>query len=173
MACVTCGSPNAKNSKYCQHHKELARQTMLAKFAASGKTREDRDAEFKKLWSAADAAGNNAVLDEQHKLVGMVVVQHTNPLDDNSPAEKVWLVRGGPCGYSTVRVTNGTCAFAHWVRKNKLGSKSYYRGINLAAHMRIDGPLIQSYQLNRAYASEFARVLAEAGIPVTVDSRED
>lgn len=93
----------------------------------------------------------------------MIVTQHTNPLDDNSPAEKTWDVPEGACGFAWVNFSMKSGLgrrFGQWLIKNDLARKDDYLGgctIWIGDHG-------QSVDRKSAHANALAKVLQEAGI---------
>lgn len=92
--------------------------------------------------------------------------------DENQPT---YFVEGGVCGYATVSVRPGTSRFARWLKQNgaiagSLGSwsRGYYGGME--ASVWTGG---QSLERKEAYARAFVKVLVEAGIEASMDSRMD
>lgn len=119
------------------------------------------------LYKSADQAGMKAVL--AATITPMVVSQHANPLDDNSPVERQWFVSDGPCGFAWVNVKPGTSRFAKWLVDKGYASKdSYYGGVTIWVHQ-----FNQSMQKKETYAAAFASVLAEHGITAHSNSRMD
>ena len=100
--------------------------------------------------------------------IGMRVVQHTNMLDDSSPIAQSWDIPDGVCGFASVVIKPGTCSFAKWLIKNKLGGAQYYGGVgfSISEHR-------QSLQRKEAHASAVCEILSKYGINCYVDSRMD
>jgi hypothetical protein len=81
----------------------------------------------------------------------MLVQEHANPLDDNSPVVKTYApVMGGVCGFAYVTVRPGNSSFALWAKKNKGWFKAYYGGMQMS--VRAFG---QSMERKEAYARAF------------------
>lgn len=118
------------------------------------------------LFDSADEAGKTAV--ESLKVTPMVVIERENPLDPNSQIKNQYFVEDGCCGFASVIVRPGNCAFANFLKKNYRAYKHYYGGVNFP--IRAYG---QSLQMKEAYAKAFAKVVNEAGIKASVDSRLD
>lgn len=118
------------------------------------------------LFNAADKAGRNAA--ESVVVKPMIVVGRENPLDDNSAIKESYYVPSGPCGFASIVIRPGNCAFANFLKNNYGAYKHYYGGTNFP--VRDYG---QSIQLKEAYAYAFAKVVNEAGIKASVDSRLD
>jgi hypothetical protein len=130
-----------------------------------------RDTEHRELWDKAHEAGNAAV--EMTIPVPMVVQQHANQMDDNSPIVKEYLVPTGVCGFAWVVVRPGTGSFARWARKTRRGDTAYGGGTALKARPNLSGVSVQSLELNRSYCAAFAQILGDAGVPAHMESRID
>lgn len=99
----------------------------------------------------ADAAGIAAAA--RCTPTPMVVQQHTDVLDDNSPVVKQWFVEGGVCGFAWVRI-RGNQGFARWAVAKGIAHVSDYGGVIYWIH-----GFGQSLERKTAYANEYARVL--------------
>lgn len=110
------------------------------------------------LYAKARAAGYAAA--QACVPTPMVVRQHLNPLDDNSPIVRQYEpVMGGVCGFAWVIVKPGNCTFANWLKKKGYGRKdSYYGGVCVNV-----SEFGQSMEKKMAYAGAFAKVIADAG----------
>ena len=123
---------------------------------------------------AGMAALNNA------KPTPMVVQQHANVMDDNSPVNKSWVVDGGVCGFAWISFKANTPAnrkFLAGLKKAKLAgdansgakwTKSYQGGFS---YWVSQGG--QSMERKEAFAHAFATVLEKYGLTVYVGSRMD
>ena len=123
----------------------------------SGNNDKKKDEEhFETLMKMAHQSGMKAV--DEVNVQPMVVVNRSNPLDDNSPITKSYYVASGPCGFATIHFP-GNSSFARWAKKKNLCTKSYNGGyyINVTEFG-------QSYQLKSAYASAFAEILRKGGV---------
>lgn len=110
------------------------------------------------LHQQAHAAGVKAA--DAHVPTPMVVQEHANPLDDNSPVVRTYEpVMGGVCGFAKIVVTKGNGSFARWLRDTGYGSKNYEGGTMI--WVRQYG---QSMEKKSAYAEAYAKVLNEAGV---------
>jgi len=98
----------------------------------------------------------------------MVVQQHANMMDDNSPVVKQWHVPDGVCGFAWVKIRPGNCPFANWLKKNKLGSKAYRGGVEIWI-----SEYNQSMTKKETHAQAMSAVLREAGIDAWAESRMD
>lgn len=78
--------------------------------------------------------------------------------------------KGGwyPCGFASVIIKSGVCAFAKWCRKNKQTRKSYYKGEEIWV-----GFNTQSMYQKAAYANAFADILNKHGIESRVHTEID
>ena len=123
---------------------------------------------YKKIMAEAHEAGMAA--GEAKVPVPMVVAEHENMLDDNSPVKKAWYVPSGLCGFAYV-VTNehGNGKFVKYLKSVGEGRKHYYGGY-YAKYVREFG---QSYEQKVAYAHAHADVLKSYGIKAYVDDRLD
>lgn len=118
------------------------------------------------IYMQAHNAGNAAV--SQAKIAPMVVSEHANPLDDNSPIRRQWYVEDGVCGFASVIVKPANSRFAKFLIGEGLARKHYYGGVSMSVHA-----YNQSLQKKEAYANAFARVLSDNGIRCYVDIRMD
>jgi hypothetical protein len=151
--------------------------------------------QFRILLNEARIAGIEAVqkLVSSGKIVPMVVQEHVNPLDDNSPVGRQWFVGDGACGFAWIKVItrrarptdkdyNATLntQFANWLkaqaktqgRRNDeimLPDKTAYNG---GVDIWVSG-FDQSVQKKETYAAAFAGVLQKAGIRAYSHSRLD
>jgi hypothetical protein len=99
----------------------------------------------------------------------MVVTEHSNPLDDNSPPKNVWYEPEGLCGFAWVNVSPGNSPFANWLKANKLASKAYGGGVDLWV-----SDFGQSVERKEACANAMAKVLREElGVKAYASSRLD
>ena len=129
--------------------------------------------EFQALWDKATQAGRDAVA--ACNPTPMVVQQHANMLDDNSPVVKQWIVADGACGFAWVKIRPANSAFAKWAKTQpRTGEyleprKDSYEG-GLCVWITVGN---QSIQKKEAYAHAMAKVLREAGINAYPMSRLD
>lgn len=122
--------------------------------------------DWQKLYDLAREEGFKAV--EACQVVPMVVQEHTNPLDDNSPVKKSYFVSDGVCGFAEIVISPGTCSFAKWLTKNNLARKHYYGGVSIWV-----GEFNQSMQRKETYAHAFANILNKNGVKAYATSRMD
>jgi len=141
--------------------------TLRDKIRAEKVLRQGRDEKFAEIFAKAKQAGIEAGYSLRPRPI--VVTQHTNPLNDNSPVEKAWYSAGGTCGFAWVNVRPATSAFARWLAKNKIGHRSYHGGwdIWISEHG-------QSVEQKEAHAHALSEVLKnELGITCYAASRLD
>lgn len=102
----------------------------------------------------------------------MIVQQHENMLDDNSPLAKEWYVADGVCGFAWVKVRPANSAFVKWVvASGKTRKGADYDG---GKTVKWVGEFRQSMQKKEAYANAFAKVLQQRlGINAHSMSRMD
>ena len=120
------------------------------------------DAECAQLAERADRAGIAAR--DAVTPTPMIVDEHANPLDDNSPVVRRDIVPSGPFGSAWVTLY-GTGSFARWARKN--GWRSAYGG-GIQKYLTI-----ASIERQEAYAGAYAQVLRDAGLRAYSGSRMD
>lgn len=119
------------------------------------------------LFAEAHKAGLEAA--ERTTPQPMVVQQHSNPLNDNSPVVKQYFVPQGLCGFAWIKVRPGTSSFAKWLKRTNRGYlDSYEGGVNV--WVSVGG---QSYEIKMAYAQAFASVLQAVGIQAIPQGRLD
>lgn len=127
-----------------------------------------KEAEYRHLYNQARIAGLEAVAALQ--VVPMVVNQHRDLLDDNSPITKQYYVADGVCGFAMIRIKPANCGFAQWLLANNMARKSDYAGGVYISVMEFN----QSYQKKDAYGHAFAeRLRTLAGLKAYCDSRLD
>lgn len=142
---------------------EFPKEAVLKKKIGSLPTQD-----YKSIWEEALQAGEKAL--KECVPTPMVVAQHENMADDNSPIEKAWHVPDGVCGFASVVMSPGTHSFIRWLKKNKVDiGKHYYGGMS---YWISEGG--QSYEKKCAYAKAMCNVLAKIEkLTVYVDSRLD
>ena len=127
----------------------------------------DQLVEFQQLWDEALAAGQTAM--EATLPTPMVVVQHSNMMDDTSPVEKQWLVPDGVCGFAWISIKPATSPFARWLKdKGYAKHDAYYGGITYWVHQGN-----QSMELKENFAHAMAKVLTQHVIHASAMSRMD
>ena len=113
------------------------------------------DKDFRRIYDKADVAGMVAV--NSCTPTPMVVQEHANMLDDNSPVAKQWIVAGGVCGFAWINIKPGNNRFCNWLKAVGLAKHSEYEG-GVTIWVTHGG---QSMQIKEAYAHAFARVIRE------------
>jgi len=121
--------------------------------------------DYQKIVDEAHKRGYEAAT--KHKPQPMIVVGHSNPLDDNSAITDQYYVESGCCGFAEIRFKLNT-AFGKWAVKNKIAQKSCMGGGYIWVH-----EFGQSLERKEKYASEYAKVLQENGISAYSSSRMD
>jgi len=142
--------------------------SLREKIAAEKKERLARYAKFEEVFNEANRAGFAA--GEAAKPAAMVVTEHVNPLNDNSPAKRQWYEAEGVCGFAWVKVMPATCSFAKWlVKSGNAKGRAYGGGIDIwiSSHG-------QSLQRKEAHARVMAAMLSEKlGVKAYAQSRMD
>lgn len=141
--------------------------SLREKIAAETAERRKRYAAYEALWNEAESAGRAAA--DACVPTPMVVQQRANMADDSSPVVKSWHVPSGACGFAWVTIRPATSSFARWLKKQGLGRRAYYGGIEVSAEM-VGG---QSIEIKTAWARAVADVLTKAGIKAHAGSRLD
>lgn len=99
----------------------------------------------------------------------MMVVEHSNPLDDASAPKRAWHVPEGACGFAWVNIRPGTSPFARWLVKNGHARKAYYGGVEI--WIREHG---QSVERKEAHAHKMAAIFRDKlGVNAGAGSRLD
>jgi len=134
------------------------------------------------LFHQALAAGNAAMeeLIASKTVAPMVVEQHTNVLDDDSPVEEQWVVAGGPCGFAWINIKLVDATSRKFISQLKKAGKagstpdfdwtkdSYAGGYSWYCH---EGGQSMAYKV--AYAGAVSKVLGDAGVCAMAQSRMD
>jgi hypothetical protein len=90
------------------------------------------------------------------------------------PAEPVYKVNDGVCGFSWVTVYPATSAFARFCKSKGYGSRGYYGGLELKLwSFGAEPRMSQSYERGQAAAYAVAEVLCEAGFKAYAGGRLD
>lgn len=131
------------------------------------------------LFDAACAAGVEAADAITPEL--MVVAEHVNPLNDNSPVKRAWKVPTGVCGFAWVNIRckgKENTRFINQLKRQGIAGDqhgdalfvrdSYNGGYTYYIHHGN-----QSLELKMAYAGAFSGVLGEQGITAFANSRMD
>lgn len=139
------------------------------------KTKDTKENEAQKIMDAAIEAGMEAL--NKKIPTPMVVQQHANMLDDNSPVAQSWVVDSGVCGFADIRFKANTTPNrkflaglkkAGLVGEHGVWSKSYQGGYS---YWVSQGG--QSLERKEAFAYAFRKVLEANGISAYVSSRMD
>ena len=120
-----------------------------------------------RIYQEAHEAGMKAA--GNHTPTPMVVEQHSNMMNDNSPVVKSWVVSGGVCGFAWINIKPANSKFAKWLKANNIvQNRSYYGGYDIwVSHFG------QSMELKEKYAHAFANILNSYGIKAYSMSRMD
>lgn len=141
--------------------------SLREKIAAEKVARQSKHAAFEAAYNKAAEAGRAA--GEAAKPHAMMVVQPSDPLNDNSVPKAMWHVPEGMCGFAWVNVSPGNSPFANWLKKNKLARKAYGSGVDIWI-----SAFGQSVERKEACASAMAKVLRdELGVNAYASSRLD
>lgn len=141
--------------------------SLREKIAAEKVARKAKYAAFEVAYAKAAAAGKAA--GQAAKPQAMMVVEPSNPLNDNSAPKAMWHAPEGVCGFAWVTVSPGNCSFANWLKKNKLARKAYYGGVEIWI-----SAFGQSMERKEACAYAMAKVLKEElGVNAYSGSRMD
>jgi len=119
-----------------------------------------------KIYDEARSAGLAAAA--KHTPIPMVVQQHENMLDDNSPVVYREVVNDGVCGFAWVIVKPANSVFAKVMKESNLGKNDVYGGIYVWV-----SDFNQSMSKKETYAYAFADVLKKYGINAYAQSRMD
>jgi hypothetical protein len=123
--------------------------------------------EMTRLLITAQKAGLEA--GNLHRPTPMYVVEHENPLDDNSPIKTAYPpVMGGVCGFAWVHFPRGNSRFVNFLKKKNLGHSGYPKGYDYWI-----SDFGQSMEKKLKYAAAFSKVLNDAGIVCYAESRLD
>jgi len=141
--------------------------SLREKIAAEKVARKAKAVAFEAAFAKAAAAGQEAGKAAQPR--AMMVVQPSNPLNDNSVPKAMWHVPEGACGFAWVNVSPGNSPFANWLKKNKLARKAYGSGVDIWI-----SDFGQSIERKEACARAMAKVLKEElGVNAYATSRMD
>ena len=99
----------------------------------------------------------------------MVVTQHADQLDDQSPIVKAWYVSQGVCGMAWITVRDARKRFTRWLIDTEKARHSDYHGGAMIWVSQFN----QSYELKSAYARAYADSLSEHGVKCYAGSRLD
>lgn len=128
------------------------------------------DTRWENLFAEGVAAGEAAMA--ECVPAPMIVSEHENMLDDESPVKKSWFVASGVCGFAWVVISPGGSSFARWLKKNAGAIRHYYGGVEIWPRNMPRG-YEQSMQMKEAWAGAVARVFRADGINAYPGSRMD
>ncbi len=139
------------------------------------------------LFHKALQAGSTAMqeLVDSKQVRPMVVQEHENMMDDDSPVKQQWVVAGGPCGFAWVNVSLKDPVSRKFINQLKKAGKAGDRGSDL--HKSFDWQKDsyaggyswycseggQSIAYKIAYAGAVSKVLGDAGVAAWAQSRMD
>lgn len=150
-----CNKLTSGKSKYCHEHKKIAFENWKKIIAESEANKAHRERKFKEIFEEAFRLGRQA--GEDAIPTPMVVQEHVNMADDNSPVKQSWLVRDGLCGFAWISIRPGNCASANFARKFWGGkTDSYYGGVTIWI-----SDFNQSHARKKAMAGAIAHFLNE------------
>jgi hypothetical protein len=139
------------------------------------------DIEAVKIHREAVEAGMNAL--KNAEVIPMVVQEHVNMIDDNSPVAKQWVVEGGVCGFAWISFkanTKENRKFLAGLKKAGLAGEDKYEKGNIKWGKSYKSGFQywvsqggQSMQKKEAFAHAFAEVLHAHGITAYAGSRMD
>lgn len=155
MKCAVngCEKMTAGKSKYCYEHRKESRARFKAMLENQAQEKAEREQLYKTVWLEACEAGRQA--GESHNPRPMVVQQHANQLDDNSPVVYEETISDGVCGFAWVTIRPANCKFANWLKKNELAkTDSYSGGVKIWI-----GTFGQSYERKLKCAKAMAEVI--------------
>jgi len=177
LLCSTDGCERLKKrtrdggwSKYCPEHAAVARQVWRDNIAAQQADRAERYDGFAKAFAAAHQAGRDAA--EASRPQAMVVAQHQNPMDDNSPIEMAWVVPEGVCGFAWVTIRPGNSSLAKYAVAHHGFRKAYYGGVELWVH-GYGQSMTRKEAYADAYAATLRSIINDPKVSVTSGSRMD
>jgi hypothetical protein len=139
----------------------------LVQLGAKGTAKKpSENVDFQAVYNEARQAGMEA--GNSKVPVPMIVCEHSNPLDDNSPISREYApVMGGVCGFAWVKFPGNT-AWGKWTKKQGYAHSSYPTGLQIWV-----SEFGQSMEKKEAYAYAFAEVLRKHGIKAYAGSRMD
>lgn len=144
--------------------------SLREKIAAEKVARKAKYGAFEAAYAKAAEAGRAA--GEAKVPQPMLVVQPSNPLNDNSVPKAMWHAPEGMCGFAWVNVSPGNSSFAKWLVKNKLARKAYGGGVDIWI-----SAFNQSVERKEACAQAMASVLkaelGESKLSIYASSRLD
>jgi hypothetical protein len=139
-----------------------------------GGKKPDRDAQWRKIYNDADAAGKAAVA--KLNVVPMIVGSppDNDPLSDRiDPTKKTYFVADGVCGFAWISINPGNSPFANYCKRIGVAKKGGAGSGMGGAYIWVSD-YTQSLQKKEAYANAFAKSCRDAGINrVYASSRMD
>jgi hypothetical protein len=123
-------------------------------------------AKMEEIYLEAVAAGKAAATEVVP--VAMVVQQHAQVFNDNSPVVKSYVVEGGVCGFAWIAIRPSNSRFALFLIGKGARKSEYERAVCYS--VRDYG---QSMTRKEAFAGAFAGVLQKYGINAWMQSRID
>lgn len=148
--------------------KELGDQNYVKKHAV-------KDSEAVKISQEALEAGMAAL--NAATPTPMVVEQHANVMDDNSPVTQQWVVDGGVCGFAWLsfkaNTTENRKFLAGLKRAGMVGEGKQWSKSTNSGFMYWVSQGGQSMTRKEAFARAYANVLNKYGLTVYVQSRMD
>jgi hypothetical protein len=161
-----CAHTTAGKSKYCWDHREEAHHRFVDMVREQKAERDERNAKWKDLFAEAQTAGQTAAL--AHYPTPMIVEEHTDMLDDDSPVRESWHVPDGVCGVAWVTLHPGNCSAALYAKKHLGAKKAYEGGMSIWV-----SDYNQSMERKYVHAKAFAAVLNAAGVEAHAHCRRD
>lgn len=115
----------------------------------------------KRLWKWVIALAEKRAQQAGHACVPtpMVVQEHFDLLDDNSPVIEEWNAPSGVCGHAWVHFPKAQSAFVRWLLQEEIGHKAWVIGVGYRGCDIHVGVHSVSYEQNYAAAQEYANVL--------------
>lgn len=128
--------------------------------------------DYQKIYLEAVSRGQKRALEARP--TPMIVGTPTTFMgDDIDYKKKTYFVAGGVCGFASVGIKPARGGFVKYLKDKDIGYTRYYGGYSIPARPIVEGALVQSMEINEAYARGFAEVLRENGIECFVESRMD
>ena len=133
------------------------------------KQRQSRAASFEGLIMAAEAAGDAAA--QACRPRPIIIGSPKDGIFGNEIdySKTTYYESDGLCGFAWINIKPGTSAFARHLRASGRARADYYYG---GVTVWVSG-YNQSVERKEAYARAYAKVLSDAGITATSDSRLD
>lgn len=149
------GKDYRKDNLTRQQASEMISKLYSEKGITNVDTKKDKFKFFETVYNEAHKAGLEA--GNKSKPTPMVVQQHSDMLDDNSPVKKEWFVEGGVCGFAWIEIRPSNSTFGKWLKDTKRGGHSDYdHCIIVSCH-----EFGQSMQRKEAYCHAFVKALGK------------